>query len=206
MTTLQMEWIIAGGALLVTIGLLTGVRGESAFQTLIFCFTMVWSAIFAMHFWGRFFKFVQAVSMVPLSDPMAALISFWVGFLIGLMPAVLLQRYWLKRFSTTFPPLFDSLFEGLGILAAGVVLYSLLLMSFSLQASLRDFDSRKIKVKVDLLPIQTYERLVQTVSWEESMTVIQQRLPPPAVQFFHRYDTKPIPPPVPPAAPRRPGR
>ena len=205
MDTMQLEWIVAGGALLVTIGLLTSIRGESAFQTLIFSFTLVWSAIFAMHFWGGFFNFVKAVSPVVLTDPMTALIAYWVGFLFGLLPVSLLMRYWLKKFSTTFPPLFDSLFEGVGVLAACASLYCLLLMSFSLQATtLRDFDGRNLKIKIDLLPIETYELLVRTVSQEEGSTAIHDRLPPPAVQFYHRYDDKTIMAPAP--VHQRPGR
>ncbi len=187
---MQMEWIIGGIGLLIGAVLLKKFQELGAFQVLIRAFTICWATLAAMHLWPITIKGINLIgSGLPPGAQAAA--AFWLGFILACVPAVLFIRYWLLRYSTTFLYHVDLFFRWGGALVCAIVVFCLVTMTYSMAAGSTDhFDSRKLKVKVDIAPVQAYVRVAQYCSPSiKSPAPVQERLPRGVQKFLSRYKT-----------------
>jgi len=126
---MNLEYITAGIAVLVSAVILKKAQNEGGLQSLITAFIFVWSALVAIHAWGLSLGLVEQFPLPDLTDGQISLLAFWFGFIVALLPSALLMRYWFQNYRTTFPPLADSLIQWLAGGVSSVTLCALLAMS-----------------------------------------------------------------------------
>ena len=184
---MNFEWIVGGGVLIAVALVMRKFQEQVAFQTLIVAFTVVWSALLALHFWGPVAQLVQGLSVEFLAGRRGTLVGFWVTFLLAALPGILLMNVWLAQYVTTFPPLVDGLLKLACTLAVGATVACLLVLSLAVSApSVEDFDCRQLRVRIDLAPLQAYlwvgERLPEIPGRPDR----RGRLPSEALELFDR--------------------
>ena len=185
---MNFEWIVGGGVLIATALVMKKLQEQVGFQALIVAFTVVWSSLLALHFWGPVAQLVQGLPIEFLAGSRrGVLVAFWGAFLLATLPGILLMNVWLANYVTTFPPLVDALLKLLGTLAVGAAVASLLVLSIAVSASsAEDFDCRQLKVRIDLAPLQAYLWVGERLPELPGRADRRGRLPTEALELFDR--------------------
>jgi len=126
---MNFEWVVGGIVLLVTCLILKRLEQRGAFQVLVIAFTLLWSMLAAMHFWGVSAEAVEALLAGTLTRGEVVLAGFWLGFLLAALPSLLLLRFWLRNYKTTFPFVIDRGILWIGSSVVAIVVCCLTLMS-----------------------------------------------------------------------------
>ena len=184
---MDFEWIVGGGVLIAVAVVMKKLQEQVAFQTVIVAFTVAWSAMLAFHYWAPVAQLVQGLPIEFLAERRGVLVGFWAAFLVAALPGFLLTNVWLANYVTTFPPLLDALFQWLSTVIVGAAVACLLVLSIAISAtSTENFDCSRLRVRVDLAPLQAYLWVGERLPELPGRADRRGRLPTEALELFDR--------------------
>ncbi len=131
MEGMNLEWTAGGVLLLIVCIIFKQLQVRGGFQTLVFAFTFAWSTFVALHFWETSLGCIESLLPLTLSDGQSALAAFWLAFVVAALPGMLLVKFWLGSYKTTFPTIIDNTILGLGSLVVAFTASCLVLLSLA---------------------------------------------------------------------------
>ena len=126
---MKSEWVVGGTLLLAVALLLKRYQTKGAFRALTASFSCIWAAFVAMHFWESSDHILEICPLPFLDVGQQTLAAYWLTFAVAMLPGVVIERYWLRRYGVSFPPLIDRGILGLSSIGAAATTACLVAMS-----------------------------------------------------------------------------
>jgi len=154
---INVEWIAGGVLLLGCAMIMRRLQNEGTFRTVIISFTVVWSGLVALHFWGGVDGLLTSLGAGWLPEGVRAAAGFWLCFVVAAVPGFVLLCTWLKQYATTFPPTLDGvLLWGCSLLTCFVFVTLVFMTLGTLSPDGRFFHASRIGWRGDRVPLRTY--------------------------------------------------
>lgn len=165
---MNFEWVVGGVLLLVVCLIIKSLEQRGAFQVLMISFTFGWSTFVSLHFWESSVELVDTFLSGMLTLGEITLAGFWLGFLLAALPGMLLMRFWLRNYKTTFPIMVDHGILWGGALFVAACSLCLALMSLSPFAPLpTKTPSGRAYSLLRTVPARTYLRVASLTGGPE---------------------------------------